>query len=129
MEIAKNDKFSILKSDLGQNKKDKIAISKIEKTLLDIGCGDGFVFETFCNANIQYGVDASKGMLTRASEKFPNIKSMILLKLKDKNEFSLFINTLNSEEKTLNIANYQSGIYILRVNSQDGIQSYKFIKK
>jgi glycosyltransferase involved in cell wall biosynthesis len=37
--------------------------------------------------------------------------------------------TLNSEEKTLNISNYQSGIYILKVNSQDGIKSYKFIKK
>jgi hypothetical protein len=36
---------------------------------------------------------------------------------------------LNSEEKTLNISNYQSGIYILKVNSQDGIKSYKFIKK
>ena len=35
-EISKIIKFSILKSDLGQNKKDKIAISKIEKTLLDI---------------------------------------------------------------------------------------------
>jgi hypothetical protein len=29
----------------------------------------------------------------------------------------------------LNISNYQSGIYILKVNSQEGIQSYKFIKK
>jgi beta-glucanase (GH16 family) len=37
--------------------------------------------------------------------------------------------TLNSEEKTLNLSNYQSGIYILKVNSQDGIKSYKFIKK
>ena len=37
--------------------------------------------------------------------------------------------TLNSKVKTLNISNYQSGIYILKVNSQDGIQSYKFIKK
>ena len=37
--------------------------------------------------------------------------------------------TLNTEETTLNISNYQSGIYILKVNSQEGIQSYKFIKK
>jgi beta-glucanase (GH16 family) len=36
---------------------------------------------------------------------------------------------LNSEETTLNLSNYQSGIYILKVNSQVGIQSYKFIKK
>ncbi|NBW27937.1 MAG: glycosyl hydrolase family protein [Flavobacteriaceae bacterium] len=36
---------------------------------------------------------------------------------------------LNSQEKTLNISNYQSGIYILKVNSEQGIQSYKFIKK
>lgn len=35
-EISKIIKFSILKSHLGKNKKDKIAISKIEKTLLDI---------------------------------------------------------------------------------------------
>lgn len=35
-EISKIIKFSILKSPLGNNKKDKIAISKIEKTLLDI---------------------------------------------------------------------------------------------
>ena len=37
--------------------------------------------------------------------------------------------TLNSEEKTLNISNYQSGIYILKLNSHDRIQNYKFIKK
>jgi beta-glucanase (GH16 family) len=36
---------------------------------------------------------------------------------------------LNSEEITLNLSNYQSGIYILKVNSATGIQSYKFIKK
>jgi hypothetical protein len=36
---------------------------------------------------------------------------------------------LNSDEKTLNLSNYQSGIYILKVNSQNGVQSYKFIKK
>jgi beta-glucanase (GH16 family) len=37
--------------------------------------------------------------------------------------------TLNSEEKMLNLNHYQSGIYILKVNSSKGIQSYKFIKK
>lgn len=36
---------------------------------------------------------------------------------------------LNSEETTLNLSNYQSGIYILKVNTPTGIQSYKFIKK
>jgi beta-glucanase (GH16 family) len=36
---------------------------------------------------------------------------------------------LNSEETSLNISNYQSGIYILKVNSRTGIQNYKFIKK
>ena len=36
---------------------------------------------------------------------------------------------LNSEETKLNLSNYQSGIYILKVNSPTGIQSYKFIKK
>lgn len=37
--------------------------------------------------------------------------------------------TINSEETILNLTHYQSGIYILKVNSQAGIQSYKFIKK
>ncbi|MEY4433742.1 MAG: hypothetical protein RLZZ44_1876, partial [Bacteroidota bacterium] len=36
---------------------------------------------------------------------------------------------LKSEETTLNLSNYQSGIYILKVNSLHGIQNYKFIKK
>jgi beta-glucanase (GH16 family) len=36
---------------------------------------------------------------------------------------------LNSEETTINLINYQSGIYIIKVNSQAGIQSYKFVKK
>jgi beta-glucanase (GH16 family) len=37
--------------------------------------------------------------------------------------------TINSEETSLNLSHYQSGIYILKVNSEAGIQSYKFIKK
>jgi beta-glucanase (GH16 family) len=36
---------------------------------------------------------------------------------------------LNTDEKTLNLSHYQSGVYILKVDSQEGIQSYKFIKK
>lgn len=37
--------------------------------------------------------------------------------------------TLNSNETTLDLTHYQNGIYILKVNSQMGIQNYKFIKK
>ena len=42
-------------------------------------------------------------------------------------ELDTFI--LNSEETTLNLTHYQRGIYIIKVNSQAGIQNYKFIKK
>lgn len=41
---------------------------------LDIGCGDGFMYETFQKANYQYGVDVSLGMLNKAQEKFPTVK-------------------------------------------------------
>lgn len=41
-------------------------------------------------------------------------------------ELNSFI--LKSEETTLNLSHFQSGIYVLKVNSKVGIENYKFIK-
>lgn len=40
---------------------------------LDIGCGDGFVFECVPDRWTSSGVDASKGMLARCAEKHPGV--------------------------------------------------------
>lgn len=36
---------------------------------------------------------------------------------------------LNTEETILDISHYQNGIYLLKINTNSGIQTYKFIKK
>lgn len=36
---------------------------------------------------------------------------------------------LNTEETSLDISNYQNGIYLLKINTNSGIQAYKFIKE
>lgn len=41
---------------------------------LDIGCGDGFIFECFRNAELQFGVDVAAGMLKEARKKFPSVE-------------------------------------------------------
>jgi SAM-dependent methyltransferase len=44
---------------------------------LDIGCGDGFIFDCYRNAKMQFGVDASSGMLMEAQKKFPDIEFLL----------------------------------------------------
>lgn len=41
---------------------------------LDLGCGDGFVFECFSSAKAQFGIDASLGMLSLARKTHPKVK-------------------------------------------------------
>jgi hypothetical protein len=36
---------------------------------------------------------------------------------------------LNTEETILDISHYQNGIYLLKINTNSGIQTYKFIKE
>ncbi|MFT6749605.1 MAG: beta-glucanase (GH16 family), partial [Flavobacterium sp.] len=36
---------------------------------------------------------------------------------------------LNTEETILDVSHYQNGIYLLKINTDSGIQTYKFIKK
>ena len=36
---------------------------------------------------------------------------------------------LNKEETTLDVSHYQKGIYLLKINTNSGIQTYKFIKE
>jgi len=36
---------------------------------------------------------------------------------------------LNTEETNLDVSHYQNGIYLLKINTYSGIQTYKFIKE
>lgn len=85
--------FSDTRKQLWNDLKPLVKYTKNSNKVLDLGCGNGRLYQLFCDLSIEYvGVDFSEGQLEMARKNYPEVKfvlgEMTDLPFKD-NEFDI----------------------------------------
>ena len=92
--------FSATRAFLWDDLKGLERYAQAHDTILDLGCGNGRLYQLFQNMQVDYtGVDQSEGLLEQAKEKFPNQQFLL-------GDFAKIPLQDNSVDKIYAIASY-----------------------